>query len=129
MSKKLKLKNQIWKSTKFVESCEQLADLMNIDLEYTEDNKNNNNNYPANNPATKKPIVKKAIVSNEKPKDIQTYSKPNKIQQTLNKEVLELFLRRGISENTLQSFKVSQSVHYFAQLKKEGISIDFNCAK
>jgi twinkle protein len=120
---------QDYKGLNFVESCEQLADLMNIDLEYTEDNKNNNNNYPANNPATKKPIVKKAIVSNEKPKDIQTYSKPNKIQQTLNKEVLELFLRRGISENTLQSFKVSQSVHYFAQLKKEGISIDFNYYK
>jgi len=117
---------QDYKGLSFSESCEQLAELMGIDLEYKE---KDNNYTPPSNPTPKKPIVKKAIVTNETPKDIQIYSKPNKVQQSLGKEVLAMFLKRGISENTLNSFKVSQSVHYFAQLKKESTSIDFNYYK
>jgi len=118
---------QKYKSLEFVESCEVLADLMGINLEYEGKEQGYSNNQITT--PSKPVIVKKAIISNEIPKDIQIYSKPNKSQQSLSKDVLDVFLKRGISENTLKAFKVSQSIHYFAQLKKETISIDFNYYK
>ena len=107
-------------NTDFFNSCKILAELSSIDLEI---DTNANNNFNLNQ---QKPIVKKSILSNQKIKNVQTYQKPNKIQQRPNKSVLDYFLSRGISEDTVKSFKIAESEHYFNQIGSTATSIEFN---
>ena len=106
-------------NTDFIGACKILAELTGIDLEMKA--------FTPNTGTTqKKPIVKKSLVSNQKPKVIQSYQKPKTIQQELSNEVLGVFEERCISEAIVKAFKVSQSISYFGQLGKKELSIDFN---
>jgi twinkle protein len=107
-------------NTDFIGACKILAELTGIDLEIKEFEQNQ---LPQQR---RQPMIKKQVLSDAKPKVIQSYQKPKTIQQELSNEVLEIFKQRGISEETVKAFKISQSVSYFGQLGKNELSIDFN---
>jgi len=109
----------------FAEACKLLADLANIDLGLTDAEVK----QMGTKKTTKTNIAKKQSVSDQNLKKVQSYQKPNKIQHKPNKSVIEYFLSRGISEQTLNNFKVAQSNHYFAQIGGETESIEFNYYK
>lgn len=115
-----------YKNLEFVQACEVLAGMMNISLEYEENENNQNNSYSKPIQQVVNAVVEKATVTNENTQNIQIYSKPTKVQGILSKQALDVCLSRGISEKTLNDFRVNQSIHYFSQLQKETISIDFN---
>jgi twinkle protein len=104
----------------FVDACKELANLSGIDLELKEYNSRQMQQKP------KLPIVKKQLVSEQKKLSVQSYQKPNIIQQRPNKSVLDYFLKRGISEDTVNQFKITQSDTYFAQIGGKTTSINFN---
>ena len=106
-------------NTDFIGACKILAELTGIDLEMKD--------FTPNTGTTQqKPIAKKSLVSNVKPKVIQSYQKPKTNQQELSNEVLRVFNQRSISKATVKAFKITQSNHYFSKLKTNAVSIDFN---
>jgi len=111
----------------FIDACKELANLSGIDLELK--NNFNSQQMPHQKPIVKKPIVKKSLLSHQKEASIQSYQKPNIIQHEPNKSVLDVFLSRSISEQTVKQFKITQSDTYFAQIGEKAQSINFNYYK
>ena len=113
-------------NTDFIGACKILAELTGIDLEIKESKGSYMDNTVSKD---RKVIGKKSLVKKDNFKPIQSYQKPNIIQQKPNKSVLDVFLSRGISQNVVEMFKVHESNQYFGQLQGNDTSIDFNYYK
>ena len=111
----------------FIDACEELANLSGIYL-YLDKNQNNKN-MSNSVKGTRKEIGKKSLLKKDNFKPIQSYQKPNIIQHEPNKSVLDVFLRRNISEDIVKAFKITESDTYFAQFGEKAQSINFNYYK
>lgn len=95
---------QKYKNLNFVDACKVVAEIGNITIE---------NNYRRE----EKPVNTKYI---------QTYQKPKINAHSPKESVIAYFSKRAISEKTLLMAGITESTKFFAQIGKEGVSINFN---